>query len=114
MLGPLTLVDASGQGRRAAQSIDQFLSGQKVEISDDQIMEKIIKSIGAYNKDEIVANPQGWARQNMPICDTELKNTTFEEVELGYTQEQAMEEASRCMRCYIVGMACVPNNKQGE
>ncbi len=113
MLGPLTLVDASGQGRRAAQSIDQFLRGEKVRISDDQIMEKIIKKIGAYDKDEVVPNPKGWERQPMPICDREAKTSSFDEVELGYSQEQAMEEASRCMRCYIVGMACVPENKQG-
>ncbi len=105
--GPLTLVDASGQGKRAAQSIGQYLRGEPVRISDEQRMEKIIAAIGAYDKDEQIPNPKGWKRQPMPICDRELKLNSFEEVELGYTQPQAMEEAARCMRCYIVGLACV-------
>ncbi|VAX16799.1 NADH-dependent reduced ferredoxin:NADP+ oxidoreductase subunit B [hydrothermal vent metagenome] len=109
MTGPATLVDASGQGKRAAQSIDQFIRGEKIRISDDQWMEKIIRKIGAYDKDEVIPVPKGWSRQPMPICDRDKKLGSFEEVELGYTQEQVMDEAGRCMRCYIVGMACVTN-----
>ncbi|MDH5509395.1 MAG: FAD-dependent oxidoreductase [Nitrospinota bacterium] len=110
MTGPATLVDAVGQARLAAQSIGQFLRGEEVRLSDDQIMERVIKRIGAYNKNEAIPNyPKGWERQPMPICDPDLKHNSFSEVELGYTQQQAMEEASRCMRCYIVGMACVAN-----
>lgn len=114
MTGPGTLVEASGQGRRAAQSIDQFIRGEKIRISDDQWMEKIIGRIGAYDKDEVVPNPKGWSRQPMPICDRDKKLHSFEEVELGYTHQQAMNEAGRCMRCYIVGMACVINNKDDK
>ncbi len=114
MTGPATLVDASGQGKRAAQSIDQYLRGEKVRISDEQYMEKIINVIGAYDKEEVVPNPKGWERQPMPICGRDLKLRSFEEVELGYTQEQAMDEAGRCMRCYIVGMACVIEDKGAQ
>ncbi len=106
-IGPETLVIASGHGRRAAQSIDQYIRGEEIHISDEQIMENIIRKIGAYNKNEKVPNPKGWERQPIPVCDRDKKLNSFEEVELGYTQEQAMEEAARCMRCYIVGMACV-------
>ncbi len=109
MTGPATLVDASGQGKRGAQSIDQFIRGEKIRISDTQWMEKIIRKIGAYDKDEVIPVPKGWSRQPMPICDRDKKLGSFEEVELGYTQEQVMDEAGRCMRCYIVGMACVIN-----
>lgn len=112
--GPLTLVTAAGHGRRAAQSINQYLNGEPVRITDEQILDKIIAGIGAYDKDEVIPQPDGWKRKPMPICDREKKLSTFEEVELGYTQEQAMEEAARCMRCYIVGMACVvPRVKEG-
>jgi len=105
--GPDTLVTAAGQGRRAAQSIGQFLSGEEVKISDEQLVEKIIRGLGAYDKNEIIPEVGGWARQEMPICDLESKNHSFKEVELGYEQEKAMDEASRCMRCYIVGMVAV-------
>jgi formate dehydrogenase beta subunit len=105
--GPLTLVTATGQGRRAAQSILQFLEGKPVDISDEQRVENLIAAVGAYNKKETVSMPKGWKRQEMPVCDRESKLHTFTEVELGYDQKQAMEEAARCMRCYIIGMASV-------
>ena len=109
--GPLTLVTAVGQARRAAQSIDQFLRGEEVKISDEQVMEELIKKIGAYDKNEVVAEVGGWDRRVMPVCNEDDKMNTFTEVELGYSQQDAMEEASRCMRCYIVGMAAVTEDK---
>ncbi|MDH5543789.1 MAG: FAD-dependent oxidoreductase [Nitrospinota bacterium] len=105
--GPLTLVTAVGQARRAAQSIGQYLRGEPIRISDEQAMEKVIAKIGAYDKKEIIPMPGGWSRQEMPICGADDKLKTFTEVELGYTTEQAMEEAARCMRCYIVGMVSI-------
>lgn len=112
--GPLTLVTSVGQARRAAQSIDQYLRGEPVRIFDEQVIEKVIAKIGAYNKDEVIPMPGGWSRQSMPICDRDKKLNTFEEVELGYSQEAVMEEAARCMRCYIVGMASVVPKSEGS
>ncbi|MEE8483839.1 MAG: FAD-dependent oxidoreductase [Nitrospinota bacterium] len=108
--GPLTLVAACGQARRAAQGIDQYIRGEKVQISDAQIVDKAINQIGAYDPDEVVPEVKGWQRKEMPICDIKLKNGSFTEVELGYPPEDAMEEAARCMRCYIVGMAGIVEN----
>lgn len=38
-------------------------------------------------------------RVPMKEADPHIRNTNFEEVALGYTAEQAMEEASRCLGC---------------
>lgn len=35
----------------------------------------------------------------MPEQDPNVRNKNFEEVSLGYTKEQAMEEATRCLQC---------------
>ena len=35
----------------------------------------------------------------MPEQDPQVRNKNFEEVSLGYTKEQAMEEATRCLNC---------------
>ena len=35
----------------------------------------------------------------MPEQDPNVRNKNFEEVSLGYTKEQAMEEATRCINC---------------
>jgi formate dehydrogenase beta subunit len=105
--GPMMLVTACGHGRRAAQSMDQYLGGKEVRISDQQVMENLITKIGAYDKDEVVPEAKGRKRVDMPIISHDLKVGSFEEVETGLPLETAMEEAARCMRCYIVGMASV-------
>ena len=35
----------------------------------------------------------------MPEQQADIRNKNFEEVALGYTAEQAMEEAGRCLNC---------------
>jgi formate dehydrogenase beta subunit len=112
--GPLTLVSSTGHGKRAAQGIDQYLRGEAVSISDEQRVENLIAAVGAYDKKEKVPMPGGWQRQEIPVCSHDLKVNSFTEVELGFSQTQATEEAARCMRCYIVGMASVTRKEGGE
>ncbi len=38
-------------------------------------------------------------KQPMPELAPEIRNKNFEEVALGYTEEQAVEEANRCLQC---------------
>ena len=102
--GPLTIVDACGNARRAAESIDQYLSAKPVGLSGDQKLDKVIKKLGAYCKHEKVGKNAGWDRVAMPTIDIDERISSFTEVELGYTLHQAVEEASRCLRCYQVGL----------
>ena len=38
-------------------------------------------------------------KNEMPSQKPEIRNKNFDEVELGYTKEQAMDEAKRCLNC---------------
>ena len=38
-------------------------------------------------------------RNEMPVQDPEIRNKNFNEVALGYTPEQAIDEAQRCLNC---------------
>ena len=38
-------------------------------------------------------------RQEMPVQDPDVRNRNFEEVALGYDEELALVEASRCLGC---------------
>ncbi len=38
-------------------------------------------------------------KQKMPELAPDIRNKNFEEVALGYTEEQAVEEANRCLQC---------------
>ena len=35
----------------------------------------------------------------MPSQDPNVRNKNFDEVALGYTEEQALDEATRCLHC---------------
>ena len=37
----------------------------------------------------------------MPSQDPNVRNKNFEEVALGYTEAQALDEAQRCLNCKI-------------
>ncbi|NCB41089.1 MAG: NADPH-dependent glutamate synthase [Clostridia bacterium] len=38
-------------------------------------------------------------KNEMPAQDPHIRNSNFQEVALGYTQEQALDEATRCLNC---------------
>ena len=38
-------------------------------------------------------------RQSMPVQDPAERRKNFNEVALGYTEEQAIAEAARCLQC---------------
>lgn len=95
--GPATLIEAIAQGRKAAVSCNQYLSGlpltgEKYEfISKRDNFEKQVSEDYAGKYGEQI-------RQEMPTIDPD-KRKNFEEVELGYSHEAAHEETKRCMEC---------------
>lgn len=38
-------------------------------------------------------------KNSMPVQEANIRNKNFEEVALGYTEEQAIDEAKRCLKC---------------
>ena len=107
MSAPLTLVDACGNGRRAAQGIHQYLSGVPVDLSPSQKLDAVFKALGVFSKDESAFALPDCSRVPMPTLPEEDRIKTFAEVELGYSVDQAVLEASRCMRCYQVGVVAL-------
>jgi formate dehydrogenase (NADP+) beta subunit len=105
--GPLTIVDACGNARRAAESIDQYLSGKEVNVSISEKLDKFIKKLGVYNELEKVGKVGGCERVEMPMISIDERVSGFKEVELGYAFDQAVEEAARCLRCYQIGMVAL-------
>ncbi|MEI7594613.1 MAG: FAD-dependent oxidoreductase [Bacteroidota bacterium] len=99
--GPATLIEAVAQGRLAAHSCNQYLSGmpiippQKEFLSKKDNFKKQIAS-DYINKFEIQA------RIEMPTLSKEQR-MNFNEVELGYVNEEvAREETCRCLECGCV------------
>lgn len=92
--GPTSVIQAIGSGRRAALAIQKYLKGDptKVQIRD----EKCVEETGAPQPPPEAA-PRG--RSEVPMLAPEERLRGFVEVEMGYSEQEAMEEARRCLRC---------------
>lgn len=88
--GPASVIEAIAVGRRAASSIDRYLGG------DGDISEILI----APEEDEPFELEEG-ERRRVPIRTLAIQERLggFREVELGYTAEEAISEARRCLMC---------------
>jgi len=104
--GPMTIVNAVGQAKRAASVISRYVqNGGKITLTDDEIMEDHLRKMKVYDKKEKVT---GWLaglpRQVSEKLHVDVRKDNNKEVNLGFTQEEALSEADRCMRCYYIAM----------
>ena len=91
--GASTVVEAIAMGKKAATAIDQFLGGQgKIE---HRLMERE-RSTGQLGRDNGFADLK---RVSVRKLTEEEVIGSFKEVIGGYTREQAINEAKRCLRC---------------
>ena len=85
-------VDAIGNGREAAYSIDRSFRG--IDLKESRIIMKELKR-STIPKKYIQVN----SCQEMNFMPGEERLVCFDEMELGYTEEQAIKEANRCLNC---------------
>lgn len=93
--GPATVIDAIAAGRRAAVSIDNYLCKGE-EARQYPIPRSYMKVERIVLSDEEMERLK---RPKMPELEKDKRVGNFNEVELGFTEEMAMEEAKRCLRC---------------
>ncbi len=106
--GPMTIVNAVGQAKRAASVMSRYVLTGEVSLTDEEIMEDHLRALKVYDKKEKVT---GWLpglpRQVSEKLTVDERKDNNLEVNLGFTQEQAIAEAERCMRCYYIAMVAV-------
>jgi len=106
--GPMTIVNAVGQAKRAASVISRYIYDGKCTLTDDEIMEDHLKRLRVYNKKEKIT---GWMpgipRQESEKLGVSERIDNNKEVNLGFTGQEAIAEAERCMRCYYISMVAV-------
>ncbi len=88
--GPASVIEAIADGRQAAISIDKYLGGSG---DIDEVLAPPEEAATALEEAEEKRRPQ------MPMLAVEQRLGNFGQVELGYTDEMAIEEALRCLRC---------------
>ncbi len=107
--GPMTIVNAVGQAKRAASVISRYLyNGGKCTLTDDEVMEDHLNTLRVYNKNEKITGwMPGLPREESEKLSVDARKTNNREVNLGFTGEEASAEAERCMRCYYISMVAV-------
>ena len=128
LYGPKTVIDAIASGKQAAESIDRYLSRHDAkevlinqwpedningQLLNDSVQNRVEMPISErpMTEAELVSKP----RLSMPVLPREESLSGFSEVELGYSEEQAIAEAQRCLACGPCSecMACVEACKAG-
>lgn len=108
-IGPLTVVACVGNAHRAAKVIQRYLEEGEAYLTDDDFHEDILSHLGVYDQNEQVPWLDAVSRFNQhEIHGRERASKgNYNEVELGFKDSEAVQEAERCLRCYRVSMIAV-------
>ena len=93
--GPDVVINAKLAGKKAAISIDRWLNGQ--DLRAGRQLE------GPYRTEYVVDTTGVLMQRQIPMqaLDPATRGRTFAEVHVGYTPEEAVAEAKRCLACGI-------------
>lgn len=95
--GPKTVVEAVGAARKAALSINDYLNGKPVKPAIKQF------NCSRGTLDQLdgpeFQDKEKIERVAMAHVKPEVRKNNFKEFELGFTEEEALKEASRCLSC---------------
>jgi NADPH-dependent glutamate synthase beta subunit-like oxidoreductase len=93
--GPNTVTGAMAHGKLAAQMIDNYARGEKLEPKYEVTRAAARVEAIELNEEE-AANIK---KPEMPAIPIEERTKSFKEVELGFSEAAAIAEAKRCLRC---------------
>ena len=95
--GPATVVGAIAGGKKAADAIERYLLKQPPRVNAPvPPRSPRVEVIEAAAADKLAQK-----RAEMPLLDHHRRRTLFQQVELGFKEAAARQEARRCLRCDI-------------
>jgi NADPH-dependent glutamate synthase beta subunit-like oxidoreductase/NAD-dependent dihydropyrimidine dehydrogenase PreA subunit len=92
--GPRLIISAVADGKKAAEQIDRYLRGAEWKPKPKYVQ------ITVLDHHQMAERYDEYSRLAVPVIPLE-RRTGVAEVELGFTEEQARREASRCLQCWI-------------
>ena len=90
--GASIAVDAIAEANLAAKAIDAYLNGLPLEFPEPYYSEKKVTEKEFSGREKI-------QRAVMPVRNPEKRKKNFDSVILGFSEEQARNEAKRCLEC---------------
>jgi hypothetical protein len=94
--GPQTVIEAIADGRQAAICVDRYIEGQDLRLDRD------IEWKAIPNPQKEKYDPS--SRAQMPRLKPQERVKNFHEVQKGFTEQMAIQEAKRCLSC---GSCCI-------
>jgi len=91
--GPTSIVEAVASGRKAAAAIDKRLGGSGN--LEEELIAPEIPDVWLGREEDFLKK----RRVEMPTLPVKERLGNFAEVELGFDEKMAVEEAKRCLRC---------------
>ncbi len=85
-------IAAIGEANKAAEVVHSYLCGEIVPYCAPYYSERVVTP-------DMLAAHEKKARAEMPCKSAEVRIKDFNEMNLGFTEEQAMAEAKRCLEC---------------
>jgi len=95
--GPRIIIAAVADGRRAARSIDAFLTGRHDQ--EPEYLVRVFPTFG-YSHPFARGDYETVPRRRVPVSPIERRQAR-EEVELRLSVEEARAEGSRCLHCWV-------------
>ena len=95
--GPGMVIDAIAAGRRGAMAIDKYFRKDDSPVRMYDLKTEVFREPIPKQEEEEEWKPE--PRADMPILSAEDRKGSFEEIEIGYSEERAIVEAKRCLRC---------------
>ena len=93
--GPNTVTEAMAHGKIAAQMIDKYIRGEKLERKYETTRPAMHVEAFELSEEEV----KSLKRPGMPTMPVAQRIESFKEVEFGFTEADAISEAKRCLRC---------------
>ena len=95
--GPATVIEAIGAGKRAAEAIDRYFQGlPQPKRPPVPVRRRRLPFLRTTANQKMRLQ-----RPKMPLLNCDRRRITFQQVELGYAEEDARREAYRCLRCDV-------------
>ncbi len=92
--GPRLIISAVADGKKAAEGIDRYLRGAEWQPKPRYVQ------ITVLDHHQMAERFDEYSRLAVPVIPIE-RRTGIAEVEIGFTEEQARLEASRCLQCWV-------------
>lgn len=90
--GASIAIEAIGEADRCAKAVDAYLNGQKLDTRVPYISKRDESTIDYSDREKR-------SRLNPKVLPADVRNKNFDEVSLGFTEEEAKAEADRCLEC---------------